>query len=140
MRDTEVPRPSTSCNLPLVMHSGTALGAGGTERSKTQFPPTRSSQSTEGDRHRDNHRTAWHVHGHGAVGEGGCTQCRRGTQEGLANSALGALRALRAHRHSTLERSLHNTERQARGPRQAEHHGGQAGKAGEWRVDRAAVV
>lgn len=32
---------------------GTVPGAGGTEMSKTRFLPTRSSQSTEGERHRN---------------------------------------------------------------------------------------
>lgn len=67
-----VPSPRTPAISPLsCTHTrlwktysvpGTVLGAGGTEMSKTGFLPLRSSQATEGDRHRNNHRTTWHVY------------------------------------------------------------------------------
>lgn len=45
-------RHALSTFMEDILWPDTVLGVGGTERSKTWFLPSRSSHSTEGDRHR----------------------------------------------------------------------------------------
>lgn len=105
--------------------TGTVLGAGGTEMSKTRFLPPRSSQSTEGDRHRNKQSRnsvaqVWRSLGRGLHK---VSWRNRGRNDKFCPE--------RVHRHSTLVLSFDNTSEEARGHEQSAMVGKDAGAA-EW--------